>query len=410
MAGDLKFTLPSVILLLVITPVSASIQIIKPGGDAISSDRVKDIAWDGGDVVVFATDNGLSVYDGINQTWRIFHHNYAAAQTAGIMDDFIHAVSFDWQGRLWAGYGSGIQIANEGIEGTNWSVIRDQQLLKSLIINDIQRRGGEMWVATGDSGLHRWENGTWTWFGPRSENGPGAHRISGMAVDAVSGTLVAVSGDEGVWYIEEGSDRFLPLLMDGAPLEGAAGVATDPRGGLYLYTAQDIYRRAEDGVVTHILNIMDLDRYATQITDIAVSDSGVLLIATDQGIFGWKENRTVFDIRRSDGLGSIGVRSLAIDGAGRVWYTIPGAVGLITDLMPQNQIAVGEANTTGPGENTPEDEPDLEIKATQPPPPAEDVEPIPTTSESGTEEDLIGWLCSLLMTPAREVIPLPSFS
>jgi len=401
MAGYLKAGFFFFIIFMTIGTVSATIQVIPPAHDTISSDRIKDIAWSAEGQVVFATDNGLSVYDGDTGTWRIFHPDYGAADDTGMMDDFVRAVEYDARGRLWVGYGSGLQIVNEGIGGDNWSVIRDQHLLKSLIINDLQSRGGEMWVATGGSGVHRWVNGTWTWFGPRSETGPHAHQISGMAVDPRSGTLVAISEKEGVWYLDEGATRFDPVIFGETPLAGATGIAADPGGGIYMHTTQDVYHRAPDGTVSHILHARDLDSHVTRIEDLAVTGNGLVLIATDRGLFGWRNGTTTLHLSRSDGIGSLVVRFLALDGSGRLWYTVPGAAGMIPDIESFEDPPF----TRVIGNQTINEQPTQFV-----PPTLIQMAYSPEKSDTPWSEavvDTLRRIWSLLMTPAGEIVPLP---
>ncbi|MGC9434679.1 MAG: ligand-binding sensor domain-containing protein [Methanomicrobiales archaeon] len=401
MAGFLKSGLFFFIIVCAISTVSATIQVIPPASDAISSDRIKDIAWSPDGQVVFATDNGLSVYDGATGKWRILHPDYGAADDTGLMDDFVRAVAYDAQDRLWVGFGSGLQIVNEGIEGDNWSVIRDQHLLKSLIINDLQPRGGEMWVATGGSGLHRRVNGTWTWFGPRSETGPHAHQITGMAVDPRSGTLVVISEKEGVWYLDEGTDRFDPVIVRETPLAGATGIVADPGGGVLLHTAQDVYHRAPNGTVSHLLAARDLDRHVTCIEDLAVTGTGLVLMATDRGLFGWRDGAITLHLTRSDGIGSLVVRFLAVDGSGRLWYTVPGAAGMIPEIGSFEDPPL----TRVPGDEAIDEQPTQFI----PPTPRQMPHP-PDKSDTPWSEavmDTLHRIVSLLMTPAGEIVPLP---
>ncbi|MDD1664968.1 MAG: hypothetical protein LUQ32_06400, partial [Methanomicrobiales archaeon] len=135
------------LVLLLSVPAMAEIVLYASGSDQISSLGVIDIAEDTHGDLYFATDNGLSIYDG---AWHITHMTYGNLST-GLLSDHVLAVEFDSQGNLWIGYPDGLQR----IEGGRYVTIRDQQLLKSLDIHYLLRANRKMWVATGTAGVHR---------------------------------------------------------------------------------------------------------------------------------------------------------------------------------------------------------------------------------------------------------------
>ena len=83
----------------------------------------------------------------LQRSWTTRHVNHNNI-SAGLMDDYVTALEYDASGNLWIGFGDGIQIYN----GYDYTVIQDQELLKSLQIRGLQRWDDDMWVATGNSG------------------------------------------------------------------------------------------------------------------------------------------------------------------------------------------------------------------------------------------------------------------
>ncbi|MDT8357385.1 MAG: hypothetical protein RQ758_02655 [Methanomicrobiaceae archaeon] len=145
-------------ILLLAAPVSAAGTpvLFSPGSDSISSTGINEMINGPEGSVIFATDHGRSEFDG---EWTRYYHDpgHPAASPLG---NFVRTVEFDAEGNLWIGYSNGLQI----LTPQGYTTFNDQQLLKNLAINDLQRREGEMWVATGRAGVHRYAGRRWTWY------------------------------------------------------------------------------------------------------------------------------------------------------------------------------------------------------------------------------------------------------
>ncbi len=185
-------------------PAAAEIVLFAAGSDQISSLGVIDIAQDQHGDLYFGTDNGLSIYDG---TWHISHRTFGEPST-GLLADHVLAVAFDAQGRLWLGYPDGLQR----LEENGFVTLRDQQLLKSLDIHDLLLANGRMWVAAGNSGVHRYLDGQWTWFSPHGQEGLGCNYVRSMASNT-AGDALYVACNEGIWVTKNTDEpvAFTPL-------------------------------------------------------------------------------------------------------------------------------------------------------------------------------------------------------
>ncbi len=223
--------------------------------------------------------------------------------------------------------------------------------LKNLQINEITRRDGEIWVATGHSGLHCCVNGTWTWYKPYGEAGLGCREIVSMAVDARTGSLVVGSAGEGLWLLEKnaGSARFLQVTDGGRPVELMQQVRPDPFGGVYIFNKTQILRFSPPGTIETVLNVADLGEPQNGINDLVATPHGMLILATDRGIFGWGENGVGMHRTAGDGIGSDIVKNVFIDTAGRCWFVVPGAVGYLPAVEETTSLAISAPPGTASG-------------------------------------------------------------
>ncbi len=315
-------------------PLPYTIKLFIPASNEVHSDQIMDqITYQNGDVL-FATAFGLSTFNG---TWSTRHTNLNNI-SEGLMDDFITAVEFDQKGNLWIGYSGGIQIYN----GIYYQSIRDQQLLKETRIHDLQRWNDDMWVATGHAGIHRYRNGEWTWFQPMTKNGPGFFEIDSMALDSSSNSLIIATEKEGLWIVRNQYDPVTFEML--ATKDDAAGhmqhVKRDPLGGVYFFNPEKIIHYDTASGFRDILTTGDLTQEQININDIAAGSDGNINIATDDGLYIWREGRIYRHLNRFEGIGtSENVRTVNVDANNRVWFSTPGNVGYYSDnTNPVNLI------------------------------------------------------------------------
>ncbi|MDO8873389.1 MAG: hypothetical protein Q7V05_11775 [Methanoregula sp.] len=314
-------------------PYTIKLFILAP--NEVHSDQIKDqINYPNGDVLI-ATAFGLSTFNG---TWSTRHTNLNNI-SQGLMDDFITAVEFDHKGNLWIGYSGGIQIFN----GVYYQVIRDQQLLKDTRIHDLQRWNDDMWVATGNAGIHRYGNGEWTWFQPMSTNGPGFYEIDSMALDSGSNSLVIATENEGLWIVRNQDDpvRFEMLAGKNSAAGKMQHVKRDPLGGVYFFNPEKIIHYDTGSGFKDVLTAGNLTQEQITINDIAAGSDGNLYIATDDGLYIWREGGIYRHLNRFEGMGTSEiVRAVNVDAKNRVWFATQGYVGYYTDNTNLKKIQI----------------------------------------------------------------------
>jgi ligand-binding sensor domain-containing protein len=288
--------------------------------------------------VIIATSFGLSTYYN-NGTWVTRHMNMDNI-SEGLMNDYITAVEYDADGNLWIGYSKGIQIN----KGTYYQVIRDQELLKDAIIKDLQRWNNDMWIATGHAGIHRYRNGTWTWFQPGSLNGPGFYEVSSMTLDPLADSLVIATPNEGLWAVKSREDPVhFELVADRDSSYGLLNnVRRDPTGGVFFFNDSEVVHYSGDRGFTPILSSKDLTTSGIAINDLSASMDGKLYLATDNGIYIWENGRIYRHLGRFEGIGtSAVVKTMNIDAENRAWFTTPGFAGYYIDQSsPENPLII----------------------------------------------------------------------
>jgi hypothetical protein len=318
-----------------------------PTAKMIHSDQIKDqiIGLNGYDAI-FATSFGLSIYNG---SWSTSHANLNNI-SAGLMDDYITAIEYDAKGNLWLGYSGGLQIYN----GRDYQVIQDQQLLKDPRINDIQRWNNDTWIATGNAGIHRYRDGTWTWFQPMTPNGPGFYEVDSMVLDPAADAMLIATNKQGLWIIRSQEDPIRFELLAGkftsfGPLEH---VRRDPVGGGYFFNETSIVHYGRDTGFVPVLTARDLSPYEITINDIAAGPDGKLYIASDNGLFIWENGKVYRHLNRFEGIGtSQVVRTVNIDVQNRVWFSTPGYVGYYFDESDPETIIGIELVTPTPDQS-----------------------------------------------------------
>jgi len=313
-----------------------TITLFIPTESQIHSDQIKDqINVPNGDVLI-ATSFGLSTFNG---TWSTRHINRDNI-SQGLMDDYVTAIELDNKGDLWIGYSGGIQIYN----GAYYQVIRDQQLLKSTQVRDLQRWNDDMWVATGNAGVHRFRNGGWTWFQPMTKTGPGFYEIDSMAIDTVSNSLVIATENEGLWIVRTQEDpiRFEMLAGKDDPAGQMQHVKRDPLGGVYFFNPEKIIHYDTVSGFKDILTTGDLTPEQITINDIAAGSDGNLNIATDDGIYIWHDGSVYRNLNRFEGIGTSDiVRTIQVDAKNRVWFATQGYVGYYIDnTNPEKHLQI----------------------------------------------------------------------
>jgi hypothetical protein len=303
------------------------IRLFVPEKGSIHSSQVQDLVnTNKSGEIILATTFGLATYNG---TWNV-QHRFRDNLSAGLMDDYITAIEYDNEGNLWLGYSGGIQVYN----GIYYRVFRDQELLKDPRVTDLQRWNDDMWIATGNSGLHRVHAGNWTWFKPSETGKNRFYEADSLALDSARNYLIIATQKEGLWMIRSTDDPVQFEMIEGK--DGSYGkmehVRRDPFGGVYFFNTTSIIHYSQDRGFTGMVTAGDLSVNPITINDIAAGEDGRLVIATDDGLYVWENNRIYRHIGRFEGIGtSPSVKTVNIDAQNRIWFSTSGYTGYYLD-------------------------------------------------------------------------------
>lgn len=375
-------------MLLVVAAVSAAEAplLFTPGTDSISSTGIHEIINGLEGSVIFATDHGRSEYTG---EWSRYYQD-PGNPGASPLGDFVRAIEFDAAGNLWIGYSNGLQI----LTPQGYITIDDQQLLRNLAVNDLKRRDGEMWVATGQVGVHRYADGNWTWYRPHSPELPGDGTIEKILIDYLDGTLYLLSSG-GLFQLEETAapeGRFEEVADGGDPLAGMKGGISDPYGGVLLFNSTRIFHLDAREGYTEVVSVGALSPDASQIFDIAAPPQGGILVGTDDGIVYWDEGNVTLHLDRGDGLPDGRVKTVYLDAQDRLWFATPSSVGFFLFEGAGPVIPISSPPEGAPVTEEPYKTPSIPEDAPLPPAPNDTYPP----EEVGDNGDLLSLLQGIL--------------
>ena len=236
----------------------------------------------------------------------------------------------------------------------------DDGLSQSSVSAIVQDRFGLLWFGTQD-GLNRWDGHDFTVYrsDPNDPSSLGATTITALAADP-TGVLWIASFDRGLWQYDPGLDQFrrVPISSEGDPsavlavatwqnLVTAVGtaadglilldaaehplsttppvdrpvraVAFDPDGRLWIGAADVLLAWDGDGSALRTVATVAPpgDPLTSAITNLSVDRDGSIWVGATNGLWRYDQNRKSLDSVTA--LRGTPIRSLAIDGGGRLW-------------------------------------------------------------------------------------------
>lgn len=312
-----------------------------PANGSISSLDVTDIAESHDGMVVFATTNGLSLYDSGWATIQAEPWNF----DAGLKDNFINAIEFDENNYLWLGFSAGVQT----YDGTAFSRIGTDQFFSTMDIHDILRDDDTIWIANGNSGLSCLSEGNWEWMRPFTINGPDAYSITSMAKDHATGNIILTSRSNGIWKGVQGEQGFTfsRIPIDEGQYGKITHIVDHPFGGVILFNGDGILRYSESAGVEMVTGPAALGPGATRINDVVLTEDGTFVIGTNNGMYGLSNNEIIVHLtRNTQGISSNEVIKVFPDSKGRWWFITRGEAGYYLPDAAAEKIPVKIVNST----------------------------------------------------------------
>jgi hypothetical protein len=318
------------VLLLASPAAGVTVHTFRPELDTIVSCDVRAIAEGQDGMVAFATSSGISMFDG---GWTSFHCTPWKYET-GMRDDYLRSLSFDAENSLWIGYAAGIQT----YDGDYFFNIDEGLIFRHMPVHAILRRGDEIWIAIGNSGLQRYSNGNWTWFRPFHAGGLNAYTIDHMALDHETGSIYALSVHHGLWKTMEGdgNDSF-EQVCDIPDIDAITGLTDYPFGGVMLYNDTSIYHYSPSSCLTLVLVADELGSGDIRFSDIRAAEDATLLIGTNTGMYEVHDHEIQQHISRSTtDLQNNNIIRVFPDSSLRYWFVTPYETGYY--IKENNQL------------------------------------------------------------------------
>ncbi len=344
----LRALILSVALFCIIIPVSGTLIAYIPASNSISSLDVMDIAESHDGTIAFATTNGLSLFD---SGWVTIHSETWEYDT-GLKDNFINTVAYDSNNHLWLGFSKGVQT----YDGTVFTRVGTDKVFSTMDIHDILRDGKAIWIANGNSGLHYFSEGKWEWIRPFAENGPGAYFITSMAKDHATGNVILTSRSNGVWKGVRDKEGFIfsEIAFDEEDYGKMEHVVDNPFGGVILFNRDAVLLYSESNGITAIISPAALGPSTSRINDVRVTEDGIFVIGTNNGLYGLRDDEIIVHITRNMvGVTSNEVTKVFPDAKGRWWFVTKGEAGyylpdvatekipvkIVAKSMPENPVS-----------------------------------------------------------------------
>ena len=229
--------------------------------DGLASNYVNAVAIDAQGRKWFGTANGASVFD--DSTWT----TYTTAD--GLPDNSIYDVCVDYLGNVWFGTSSGAAR----FDGSTWTTF---MTCCSVFVVE-QDPSGNIWLGPGDSGLCRFDGSSWTKYSPQN---------SGLLSFSVY--AVAFDAQETKWC---GTNRGISVFDDvtwdtinrsnGLPEQDVYAIAVDAQDKKWFATWGGGLAGYKNGVWNYYTIADGLA--SDYIWDIVIDRDGSLWIATKDG-------------------------------------------------------------------------------------------------------------------------------
>ncbi len=279
--------------------------------DGLSALRVTAIAQDLDENLWFASERGVTRYDGA------FFRSFGQAD--GLASDDVRAVLPDRTGRIWFATAQGVSRYDRGT-WTSFGV--SDGLVSSDVRAMLEDRAGRLWFATGDFGVSRYDGTTWTTF--QQSDGLAANQLTCIHEDRAGNLWFGTQGggvsrfDGATWTTYTTVNTSSGLAADWIESilqtrDGAMWIGTRA-GGLSRFDGTTWTRHTTAGSLTFV------DGMA-----LAEDASGILWVGSTSGVARY-DGRTWRAYTTADGLAGNRVASLIIDRAGNRWIATDNGV------------------------------------------------------------------------------------
>ena len=278
---------------------------------------IRAICVDGNTVWVGTNGGGLYSVDKTTSEYR----HYTCGTVDGLLSDYIRALCFDTEGRLWIGTFDGLVI----YDGSSFTPCTaespgDGGLSNNSIRSLFRDNQGGMWVGTYYGALNYWHpsRGEFILYDPSSPSSGSAEKIVGCIAPKEGSSVWLGVGHRGVtaFNIDKGKADFFDLHGDPAKANDVKAIFSDKeRGKLYV------------GAMLGGLTVMDTKTGKTtprpnipgSVFSLVPKGRDSLFVCTEEALYTLDlKTGSVCETLHQPGMG--GFRNLLRDAAGRFWF------------------------------------------------------------------------------------------
>lgn len=276
--------------------------------DGLIQSNVNDILQDHDGYLWFATDGGLSKFNGKNFT------NYSTNE--GLSEASVNTICEDNKGNIWIGHSYGKISVYDGKKFKNFDLKLTEK--PGRITDIIKDNKGYLWISTIGSGVLK--------VNPEN-NELQQYSISKNLSDLVFMSFIDASGktwfvtDIGIKYYDTQKDSFIFFKPKGFPFFEYSCMTQDQNGNFWFGTANQ-------GLVYFNMSDSSSTNYSTQnglrsnfITGILSNQDHIWAATWEGGIVQVKinKNKSIISLTDANGLQSNKIRSLFIDRESTLW-------------------------------------------------------------------------------------------
>jgi ligand-binding sensor domain-containing protein/serine phosphatase RsbU (regulator of sigma subunit) len=274
--------------------------------DGLIQSNVNDILQDKEGFMWFATDGGLSKFNGQKFI------NYSTND--GLSEASVNTICEDNEGKLWIGHSYGKISIYDGKTFQNFSV--DSNVKASRICDIVNDKKGNIWIGTVGSGAIKLNTKTKE-YKAYTLNEKLDDKVFSIYID--HNNKVWFVTEIGIKYYDEGKQDFTFFKPKGLPFFDYTCMTQDLEGNYFFGTANQ-------GVVKYIIKDSASTQYSLAqglksnfITALIPSENNSIWVATWQGGISKIQGKNIISIADNNGLKNNKIRSLFIDREETLW-------------------------------------------------------------------------------------------
>ena len=315
--------------------------------DGLSQSSVTALVQDENDGLWVGTQDGLNRFDG--KEFEVF----TADKTEGLESAYIKCALIDEEGNLWFGTNNGLTQYNSKTEVFKTYFVRKGEVVQ---IEDLALgKHGDLWVATSESGLFRFDMNLFQ-FESYKSNVPSRKTTHVKVTD--DGVVVVATAGGGLYFYNSKNNNTTELNSKKTSFSSINRLILHGRNGIIVATDRGVFTvNVQDKTVTDKFPNLTIEKGTVAVTDVYdAQDFGWIISTKNQGIYVIYENGEIHqsteDIFQKTALLTNATDLIFKDNSGCLWIASQRGISVFN---PSNEeiIGVGPSGNEDSGIPTP---------------------------------------------------------